>query len=126
MHLIIGGRSQGQTEYAKGLINNPVVVDLAETDFNTDCDIIVNLHLGIRKMLENGENPVDTIKNSIHEMNEMIISGDEIGSGIVPMEAFDREWRDETGRVYTLLANHAHTVERIWAGCVQRLKGKDE
>ena len=52
--------------------------------------------------------------------------GDEIGSGIVPLEPSDREWRDETGRVYTLLARQADTVERVWAGCVQRLKGNDE
>ncbi|MDX1357301.1 MAG: bifunctional adenosylcobinamide kinase/adenosylcobinamide-phosphate guanylyltransferase [Clostridia bacterium] len=125
MYLIIGGRGQGKLEYAMGISEPEVVVaNLGACDFDEifKADIIYNLHIGIRKMIEDGIDPVDKFGGSIDILMDKILIGDEIGSGIVPNDPAERKWRDETGRVYTLLSKHANKVDRIWAGCVQKLK----
>jgi len=126
MHLILGGRGQGKLEYAMGLSEPEVVIaNLGACDFDEilKADIIYNLHAGIKKMIENGTNPVEKFEQTIETLMDKILIGDEIGSGIVPGDPIERQWRDETGRVYILLSNHADRVDRIWAGCVQKLKG---
>jgi len=126
MHLIIGGRGQGKLEYALGLSDSEVVIaNLGACEFDEifKADIIFNLHSGIKKMIENGIDPVEKFEQAIDNLMDKIVIGDEIGSGIVPNDPFERQWRDETGRVYSLLANNSTRVDRLWAGCVQKLKG---
>lgn len=126
MHLIIGGRGQGKLEYAMGLSDSEVVIaNLGACEFDEifKADIIFNLHLGIKKMIESDINPLEKFEQSMGMLMDKIIIGDEIGSGIVPQDSFERRWRDETGIVYSLLAKNADRVERLWAGCVQKLKG---
>lgn len=53
---------------------------------------------------------------------DVVISSDLIGSGIVPMDAFDRCWREVTGRVLTDIASRADEVYRVTCGIEQRLK----
>ena len=53
---------------------------------------------------------------------DVVISSDLIGSGIVPMDAFDRCWREVTGRVLTDIAGRADEVYRVTCGIEQRLK----
>ena len=56
-------------------------------------------------------------------LRRSILTGDEIGSGVVPMDPFERRWRDETGFLYQYLAREAETVERVWAGLAVKIKG---
>lgn len=126
MHLIIGGRGQGKLEYAIGLSDLEVVIaNLGVCDFDEifKADIIYNIHIGIKKMIENGINPIEKFEKSIDMLMNKILIGDEIGCGIVPADSFERQWRDETGRVYTMLSANSARVDRIWAGCVSKLKG---
>lgn len=57
-----------------------------------------------------------------HDEVDVVISSDLIGSGIVPMDAFDRCWREVTGRVLTDIASRADEVYRVTCGIEQRLK----
>ena len=57
-----------------------------------------------------------------HDEVDVVISSDLIGSGIVPMDAFDRCWREVTGRVLTDIASKADEVYRVTCGIEQRLK----
>jgi len=126
MHLILGGRGQGKLEYAIGLSKtNAVIANLGACEFEEvfKADIVCNLHLGIRKMIEEGTEPLEKFKQSMDMLTDKILIGDEIGSGIVPEDSLERRWRDEAGRVYVLLSENAGRVDRIWAGCVQKLKG---
>ena len=47
---------------------------------------------------------------------------DEIGNGIVPLDAFEREYREHTGRILIELAGKADEVVRIICGIQQRIK----
>ena len=47
---------------------------------------------------------------------------DEIGYGIVPMDLFQREYREKTGRICTELAERSEEVYRIICGIGMRIK----
>ena len=52
----------------------------------------------------------------------LIFICDEIGNGIVPMDALERDYRERTGRMQIRIAQKAERVERIVCGISQRLK----
>ena len=102
MHLILGGRRQGKLDYALGLSKTEsVIANLGACDFDEilEADIICNIHEGVRRLLEQDIDPVEKFKQSLDMFSDKILIGDEIGSGIVPADSFERRWRDETGRV---------------------------
>ena len=47
---------------------------------------------------------------------ELVIVTDELGYGVVPVEARDRAWRETTGRLCTRLAVGAKEVHRVVCG----------
>lgn len=51
-----------------------------------------------------------------------ILVTDETGCGIVPMEPFERRYREETGRICCLAARDASQVWRVCCGIGQRIK----
>ena len=78
-----------------------------------------NVHLAVRIMLERGQDGLTLFENL---KNFKVIICDEIGAGVVPMDRFERRWRDETGLLYQALAREAAVVDRVWAGLAMRLK----
>ena len=116
MELIIGGCAQNKVEYAKSLA--------------PDAEIINELHLVIKESLAAGMNSDQILQEIITRMTmaeeggkKLIIISDEIGSGIVPLDAFEREWRETTGRILCRLASQAEKVTRIVMGLPQVIKG---
>jgi adenosylcobinamide kinase/adenosylcobinamide-phosphate guanylyltransferase len=125
MVFIFGGRSQGKLQYAKQLYGEVLTVcDLKCCHINDalSADIIINIQEAVKSMLLLGENPSDYFKVNIDKFTNKILIGNEIGCGIVPIDVFEREWRDETGWVYQFLASEAKRVDRVWAGIGQILK----
>lgn len=132
MELYIGGFFQGKLDYVLDLRKtNRKDVTVIECE-NSDADerlryapsdaVIHDFQLWIRSLLKRGENPMVKTKEFIEAHPECIIICDEIGSGIIPADKFEREWREETGRVLVFLANKADRVERIMCGLGMRLK----
>lgn len=127
MIFIIGGKYQGKTAYALsqcGVGAEPIVCDLAEQAIAEmyEADVVKNIQEGVRRLLAEGISPLDIFTENIDRLKQKIIIGTEIGCGIVPLEEKERVWRDETGRVYQLLAMKARKVERIWAGIPVTIK----
>lgn len=52
-----------------------------------------------------------------------VVIATEIGGGVVPMEAAQRETREKAGRLACLLAERADCVVRVYCGLGQVLKG---
>ena len=116
----------GKRAYAIALYgDNVTICDLAisapEEMFETD--IVVNLQAGVRYLLEKREFVQAFFEAAVPRMAGKVLIGDEIGGGVVPMDPFERLWRDETGLVYQLIAARADIVDRVWAGLPERLKG---
>jgi adenosylcobinamide kinase/adenosylcobinamide-phosphate guanylyltransferase len=124
MHFIFGGRGMGKLDYAKGLVADPVVCDLSACDAEEifSADILYGAHLLVKRLMHEGRQPEEYFRGMLERLAGKIVIGDEVGSGIVPVDAFERAWRDEVGRVYQLLAAHAKRVTRVWAGLPQELK----
>ena len=124
MHLILGGRYMGKRDYATRLYGNfSHVCNLSCDDPEEICaGLITSIHDGVKTLIARGIEPVDFMAAKIDILRKCVITGDEIGGGVVPADAFGRKWRDETGRLYQFLANEADFVDRVFAGLSLRLK----
>lgn len=56
------------------------------------------------------------------EERKLVLIGNDISKGIVPIAPEDRLWRDATGWVYQDLVSAAERVDLIWYGISQKLK----
>ena len=110
MTLIIGGYAQGKLTTVLNDIKDPKSVTILDApDFNADVSCTAE--------------PAQTIiVNHFHLWVKIIIISDEIGNGIVPMDAFERDYREQTGRILIELAKRADEVERIICGLKQKIK----
>lgn len=123
MKLMIGGYAQGKLQYAikKYKTEDWIVAEgkLPETEKKV---IIHRFHLWVRQMMEQGECPEEQIKKYVEEHPECIIISDEIGNGLVPVDPFEREYRERTGRILVELAKEAEEVERVICGMGMKIK----
>lgn len=110
MELYIGGYKQGKLKYVR--------------DKYPDADdrILNDFHLWIKKLMKDGENASEKALEYIKSNPECIIICDEIGNGIVPMDEFERKYREELGRILCDVADKADSVERIICGIGQKIK----
>jgi adenosyl cobinamide kinase/adenosyl cobinamide phosphate guanylyltransferase len=78
----------------------------------------------MRERMQQNGNPEEEIIDFLNQNREcsIIIISDEIGNGIVPTDAFEREYRERTGRILVELASRADEVVRILCGIEQRIK----
>lgn len=85
-----------------------------------------NLHQMIRRRLEAGERAAELeagmARDLIQACPDRILITDEIGYGIVPIDPFEREYRELTGRICCQLAAEAKEVWRVTAGIGIRIK----
>lgn len=127
MYFIFGGIAQGKLKFAidKYKQNSDIYNLEKNSIFNITSakqQTIINLQDGVAELLRAGLNPIDYLEKNIDKFNDKVLIGNEIGCGIVSMDAFERGWRDETGRVYQFIAAHSQIVDRVWAGIGMNLK----
>lgn len=107
MILLIGGAGSGKWEYVKSL-------GYSDKD-------IANGVLDERKVLYNLQNIVFDNPDRAPELLDVLLDKEmvvcnEVGSGIVPLDARDRQAREATGRLCIQLAAHASRVVRMVCG----------
>ena len=127
MYFIFGGMAQGKLKFAVDKYKQgSEIYDLKKNSIfdvtSENHETIINLQDGVAELLKAGLNPKDYLEKNIDKFNNKVIIGNEIGCGIVSMDAFEREWRDETGRVYQFISANAQIVDRVWAGLGMNLK----
>lgn len=118
MEMIIGGAFQGKSLFAKEKYPDVSWVkgDEADWDAISKAKGILGFHEYIRKELKEGREVTDLAGNLIKANPDVVIVSDEIGYGVVPVDAFDRKYREATGRVCTELAGYSHKVTRVVCG----------
>lgn len=129
MKFIIGGACQGKREYVSSHygISHAEMTDGAalSPDLFSHQTCVYHYHLFIKEQLRRGQN-LDGILQMTEELlrqnPDIILLMDEVGSGIIPIEKSEREWRETVGRVGCWLAEHAESVERIVCGYGVRIK----
>ena len=129
MKLIIGGYAQGKLNYAVTKYNvaedhvfESVLPTSEELEKLTGTIIVSSLHKWIRKRIKEGGRPEEEISSFVNKNSDCIIICDEIGNGIVPMDPFERVYRERTGRIQVKLAADAEEVERVVCGIAQKIK----
>ena len=84
--------------------------------------LVINLQAGVKKLLLKNLLPLKFFEERMEFLGVCVITGDEISSGVIPVDKFERQWRDETGRVYQFFSSRADSVERVFAGLAIKLK----
>ncbi len=125
MVLVTGGAFQGKREIAKGLAGSLTgCVEGKDADLAILCKAPVILHLEdwIAGELKNGRDPHQGVDRLLAENKTAVITLTELGCGIVPVDAFDRSFRETTGRIGCRLAGEAEAVYRVICGIPSRIK----
>lgn len=124
MKMIVGGAYQGQLEWAKEQYPNVKWMD-GETCSLEEiyiCEGIYNFHTLIKRMLKEQQAVETFARELIKENPNLIIVSDEIGYGLVPVDKFDRMYREQVGRICTKLACFSDTVIRVVMGRGVKIK----
>lgn len=126
MKLYVGGAYQGKLAYLYQKQNmKPEEIYFCNTEYpllDLSKKAVSGLHLWVKAAADASLNPVTELLNRESEWQETIFLCDEIGMGIVPMGKDNRRWREETGRVLSLLSQKAEEVLLFAAGLYVRLK----
>lgn len=127
MKLVIGGYAQGKLNYVlqKYPMETTTVWDgiIREKIEDQGKTVIVNhFHNWVKKRISDGGCPEKEILLFLENYPNCVIISDEIGNGIVPIDVFERAYRERTGRILVELAARAEEVERVICGISQRIK----
>ena len=88
-------------------------------------DLIRHYHLYLRRRMQQGadeEQLLQETKAFCEKNPDVIVVTEEVGCGVVPMDAFERKWREVCGRAAVILAERSEQVYRVICGIPQRLK----
>lgn len=127
MKLVIGGYAQGKLNYVlqKYDMETSKIWD-GEIPMNKSEQrgtvVINHLHHWIKSRIAKDGCPEEEIFAFVENCPNCVIISDEVGNGIVPIEAFEREYRERTGRILVELAKRAEEVERVICGIGQKIK----
>jgi adenosylcobinamide kinase/adenosylcobinamide-phosphate guanylyltransferase len=100
MVLVIGGANQGKYTFAKSISD----------------DVVRDFHLQIRDCMKQGRDAWELAERTLQEHSEGIITIAELGCGLVPTDAFDRDYRECVGRISCMFAEKAEAVYRVSCG----------
>lgn len=120
MRLIIGGAHQGKTAFVKKTMG--LMPQSCDQTSALTAPAVNGFHQLVRDILAAGGDPQFFTRMLIRENPDVVILCDEVGLGIVPLDAAQRRWREEVGRCLCLLAAEADSVSRIVAGLEQKIK----
>ncbi len=117
MDLIIGGAYQGKLTLAarKYGLTPGDICDLAAGEPALGARCYIHLEELTRRQ-EDTESYLPLLTAA-----EVVIAR-EIGSGVVPMDAGERAWRERHGRLLRRLAQQAGSVRRVFCGLTEVLK----
>lgn len=118
MEMIIGGAFQGKRMFAEKEHPNMQWVKGTEADREMilTAEGVCGFHDFIRKEMKAGREVDDLADLLIKENPQVILVSDEVGYGVVPMDAFDRSYREKVGRICTKLASYSTKVTRVVCG----------
>ena len=111
MVLILGGAGAGKKEYARSL-------GFTDADFTTDVSDGKPVLYDLETIVRGADVPFDAL------LRKKLILCREVGSGVIPMDPKEREWREAVGRLCCALAKEATAVVRVVAGIPVALKGE--
>lgn len=125
MRMIIGGACQGKLDYAKSRFPGLQWEDGRTCRLQAvyTCEGMYHFESYIQRMMREMQEKTEEICREITESNPgIVIVTNEIGYGLVPADAFERRYREMTGRICTALAAQSEEVVRVVCGIGTRLR----
>ena len=126
MELYIGGTAQGKKAYVTQ------VRGIEESRIWDNFEMWFREKLQKSRVESVNEQPTQNHPESLSPEEEClaylkahpdtVLICDEVGNGIVPLDPFEREYRERLGRLLCEIAADAERVERIVCGIGQRIK----
>ena len=125
MEMIIGGAWQGKTAFVRSRYPRICFLDGAQITEEElmNAEGVLNLHAYIRKELAAGHETGGLAEKLCGKNPDLVMTVQELGCGVVPMDPFERKYRETAGRICTELAACSTTVIRVMAGIPVALKG---
>ncbi len=124
MEMIIGGAYQGKEKYARKSFPDVTWkkgAELTEEELY-QAEGVLDFQDYIRKCLKEGRD-LSGLAEELSERNPgLVLTSMEVGYGIVPADAFDRQYREAVGRICTALADKSSRVTRVVCGIGTVLK----
>ncbi len=128
MKLIIGGAFQGKKRAAEALTGFSAETFLdgesCQMEEIFSCKGMFHFHGYIRRMMEQNIETEGFLEKLYEKNPEMVLISTELGYGIVPIDAFDREYREKVGRICCEAAEKSENVYRVIAGIPVCIKGE--
>lgn len=124
--LLIGGMGQNKLAYALeryGFAQTDVADEHSSDTALSTRPVLYRLHAVVERRMRHGEG-TGALLELLDARADWLVICDEVGGGVVPMDAFERAWREEVGRLCCTLAARADVVERVTCGLAQRIKGE--
>ncbi|MCI9083780.1 MAG: hypothetical protein HFI70_16285 [Lachnospiraceae bacterium] len=138
MILVTGGAFQGKRRFAETFVcqekkgqNLPetavkdiLIIDGETKDWQKLCqaDIIVGIHRWIGNLLGEGKDPYAMTQKLLGVNPKVVITLDQVGCGVVPVKASDRQYRETVGRIGCMLAEQAKQVYLLNCGIAKKIK----
>lgn len=125
MDLIIGGAFQGKRDHARrrfSLSDGEIFTCREDGGIDWSARCIDRLEEFTLWCVRNGADPVALFEAHGDEWRRSVLICMDISSGVVPLGAEERAWREATGRLCSYLAGEAVSVTRMFCGLAQRLK----
>ena len=129
MIFIFGGYAQGKLNFAlkKYELDYSDVFDAQQNEFSGYGGerIINHFEYMIKKWLEYDEDPFIKTEEILDVLNSCVIISQEVGCGLVPVDKYERRFREAVGRANCVISEKADTVYRVCCGLGLKLKGGD-
>ncbi|MFA9376658.1 MAG: bifunctional adenosylcobinamide kinase/adenosylcobinamide-phosphate guanylyltransferase [Lachnotalea sp.] len=129
MVFVIGGAYQGKVDFVTDHLR------MLDTDLidgaNCEIDLIYHakginhFHQFIRRLMKDDMDLKGIIDKLIQENRNCIIISTEIGCGLVPIDKFEREYREKVGRICCQIAKNAAQVYRVQCGIATKIYDED-
>lgn len=118
MEMIIGGAFQGKEAWVKK--NYPGICWKNGSEISREelfqAEGVLGFHEFIRSEMKAGRDTEELAGELIRRNPGIFLVSDEIGYGVVPIDAFDRAYRERVGRICTELASFSKKVVRLVCG----------
>ena len=128
MVMVTGGAFQGTRECIKQLykLSDKDIISGKDCRFEDvfTAAAVTDYHELVKRLIAEKINVTDFTERFCCDNKKALVTINEIGCGIVPLEKSERFYREETGRAGCIIAAHSETVIRVFCGVPQIIRGK--
>lgn len=125
MIFVIGGAFQGKTEFVMEQFHisgqDFMEGESCELDKIYNAKVINHFECLIKRLMQAEEESNQVIDKLINKNKNCIVISTEIGSGLVPIDKFERDYRENVGRMCCKIAKNSSSIFRVQCGIATKI-----